>query len=219
MKLRINMAKWLFVFGFFTCFSVSSNAQTWNEWFKQKETQRKYLLLQIARLQVYLGYLKKGYDIVHKGLDLIGDIKKGDLDLHTVFFDHLKLVNPNVKKYAKVAEIIQMQTGMTGAYKSYYKDLKGAKELTAGEIDYLYHVFTNLLDQLSGDIVVLTDVLTDGRLEMSDQERIARIDLIYGSVSEKYVSLFSFMNKVQALRQQREKELQDIETLKKLYRP
>ncbi|MCH5688762.1 conjugal transfer protein TraI [Niabella sp. W65] len=41
--------------------SAGSNlqAQTFAEWFQQKKTQKKYLLQQIAALQVYIGYAKK----------------------------------------------------------------------------------------------------------------------------------------------------------------
>ncbi len=49
----------------------SANAQTWDEWFKQKKTQKKYLVQQIAALRVYLDYLKKGYTVVHNGLNTI----------------------------------------------------------------------------------------------------------------------------------------------------
>ncbi|MBK8088802.1 MAG: hypothetical protein IPK31_13170 [Chitinophagaceae bacterium] len=37
----------------------AANAQTLNEWVNQKSTQKKYLLQQIAALQVYIGYAKK----------------------------------------------------------------------------------------------------------------------------------------------------------------
>jgi len=59
------------------------NAQTWNEWFRQKKTQKKYLVQQIAALKVYLKYLKQGYRIVDKGLSLVGDIKDGNLVIAT----------------------------------------------------------------------------------------------------------------------------------------
>ena len=48
------------------CIILSTNighSQKWDEWFKQKKTQKKYLIQQIAALKVYLGYLKEGYDI------------------------------------------------------------------------------------------------------------------------------------------------------------
>ena len=66
------------------------SAQTVNEWVNQKSTQKKYLLQQIAALQVYINYAKKGYNIVSGGINTIRDIKKGDLNLHNTFFSSLK---------------------------------------------------------------------------------------------------------------------------------
>lgn len=45
-----------------------AEAQTFDEWFRQKKTQKKYLVQQIAALKVYLGYLKEGYEIAQKGM-------------------------------------------------------------------------------------------------------------------------------------------------------
>ncbi|MCA6438992.1 MAG: hypothetical protein IM581_03630, partial [Chitinophagaceae bacterium] len=87
----------------------SSNAQTTDEWLNQKSTQKKYLLQQIAALQVYIGYAKKGYTVVTSGINTIRNIKNGDLNLHRDFFNRLKNVNPAIRRYAKVADIIAYQ--------------------------------------------------------------------------------------------------------------
>ena len=57
--------------------TILCNAQGLSEWFNQKATQKKYLLQQIAALQVYIGYLQKGYSIAKTGLTTIGNIKNG----------------------------------------------------------------------------------------------------------------------------------------------
>jgi len=66
----------------------SMSAQTFAEWFRQKSTQKKYLIQQIAALQVYIGYVSKGYSIAKKGLNTIQDIKHGDFDLHKNYFNN-----------------------------------------------------------------------------------------------------------------------------------
>jgi len=73
------------------------SAQNWQEWFRQKKTQRKYLVQQIAALKVYLEYLKEGYAVAKKGLNLVGDIKDGNFNSHAEYFGSLKLVNPSVQ--------------------------------------------------------------------------------------------------------------------------
>ena len=90
-------------------FSASSQAQTRSEWTRQKKTQIRYLLEQIVAFQAYTGYLKKGYSIAGKGLSNIQHSKDGEWSLHKDFFGSLKAVNPSVKSYAKVADVIDMQ--------------------------------------------------------------------------------------------------------------
>src|SRR3954463_9131175 len=68
-------------------------AQTWDEWFKQKKTQVKYLEEQIIALHVNGNYLEEGYKIVQGGLSAIHDIKNGDFNLHKDYFSSLKRVN------------------------------------------------------------------------------------------------------------------------------
>src|SRR6218665_476162 len=72
--------------------------------------QQRMLLEQIAALQVYIGYAQKGYSAVKKGLNTIGDFKRGEFNLHTAYLNSLKTVNPKIKKYARVTEIIGLQT-------------------------------------------------------------------------------------------------------------
>ena len=83
-------------------FSKSSFSQTTAEWTQQKKTQIKYLVQQIIAFQTYLIYVKKGYDIAHKGITTVQNIKNGEWNLHKDFFGSLKMVNPSIEKYAKV---------------------------------------------------------------------------------------------------------------------
>jgi hypothetical protein len=180
---------------------------------------RKVMLEQIAKLQVYLEYLKKGYDIVQDGLHLVSEIKNGDFNLHYLFFDRLKQVSPKVKQYSKVADIISMQLKMLTAYKNNYKQFKQIGTFSSDELDYLFQTLSNLLDFALADINDLTNLLTDGEFAMSDDERIVRVDELWKRMNEKYQHLFSFLDEMKALSQQRKQELRDIQKLKNMYAP
>src|SRR5438093_6658250 len=108
-------------------------AQTFSEWFEQKETQKKYLIEQIAALQTYLGYVQKGYSIAQKGLTTISNIKNGEFNLHTDYFNSLRSVNPNIKSCAKVADIIAMQLRIVQAYKNTYRQVREWNVFNSGE--------------------------------------------------------------------------------------
>lgn len=190
-----------------------SQAQTFSEFFKQKKTQKKYLLQQIAALQVYIGYAKKGYDIASTGLRTIKDITNGEFGLHSAFITSLKAVNPVIRNNVKVAEIIESQIRISKAFGSVqYSDL-----LSVNNQLYVQNVQENVMAECENDLGELLLVITSGRLEMSDQERLIRLDRIYESMSNKYVFTIDFMGQVIMLIRQAEKEQEFIYQLKKYY--
>src|SRR5882672_6465398 len=125
--------------------SFFSFGQTFEEWAQQKKTQKKYLLQQIAALQVYIGYAKKGYNVVNNGLTTIRNIKNGDFNLHQNFFESLKQVNPKIRKYGKVADIIAYQVRIIKETKKTLQGIREAGQFTKEEMDYCKNVFDNLL--------------------------------------------------------------------------
>src|SRR5688572_5776828 len=84
----------------------SAKSQTWNEWFRQKKTQKQYLVQQIAALKVYLKYLKEGYTVVKKGMQIVGDIKEGNFNSHKDYFNSLREVNVLVSGSGKVSSTL-----------------------------------------------------------------------------------------------------------------
>ncbi len=168
-------------------FAKSISAQTFAEWFNQKATQRKYLLQQIAALQVYIGYVAKGYSIAKKGLNTIQDIKRGDFNLHSNYFTSLVTVNSKIKRYAKVADIIALQINIAKQTAKTIKNCKSSRLLTTAELDYLQKVFTTLLDDCAKCLDELFNLITNWQLSMKDDERIAAIDKLYVDMSDKQV--------------------------------
>jgi hypothetical protein len=202
----ITMAS-LFVIG-------TANAQTWAEWFQQKQTQKKYLLQQIAALQVYIGYANKGYDIANRGLNTIKDIKKGDFNLHHTFFNSLKNVNPKVKRYAKVANIVAYQLKIIKKSGRAISAIKSSGQLTTTEISYCNAVFNNLLDDCVKTIDELLLVTTSGTIEMKDDERLKRIDKLYTDMQDKYSFCSAFSSEINVLTLQRMNEHFEINSSK-----
>ena len=198
------------------CFAESLSAQTFAEWFRQKATQKKYLLQQIAALQVYIGYVSKGYSIAKKGLNTIQDIKHGDLNLHSNYFTSLVTVNPKVKRYTKVADIISLQIDIARQASKTIKDCKNSHQLTTAELEYLQKVFTTLLDDCAKCLDALLNIITNGQLSMKDDERIAAIDKLYNDMADKQIFIRSFSNSSKGLCVQRENDQNNIIISKKL---
>ena len=192
------------------------SAQTWAEWFRQKATQRKYLLQQIAALQVYSGYLSKGYSITRNGLNTIKSIKNGDLLQHTNYFNSLATVNPKIKRYAKVAEIIALQIAIAKQSGNALKNFRNNHHFTTTEINYLQGVFNTLLSDCAKNLDELFSLITNENLQMKDVERIKAIDKIYIDMQDKRQFVRAFSNSAAGLSIQRSNEANDIIISKKL---
>lgn len=192
-------------------FCNSLTAQTTDEWLNQKSTQKKYLLQQIAALQVYISYAKKGYNIVSSGLHTIRDIKKGELNIHTAFFNSLKAVNPKIARYQKVADIISYQLRIIKQVKESLAYIRESKQFTIQEIEYNRKVFDFLLQECIESINELLSVITPGQLEMKDNERMVRIDKLYADMQDKYTFCNVMSEDMALLAFQRKGEYRDIE--------
>lgn len=188
-----------------------------NELNSQKETQILYSIQQIIALKAHLEVLKKGYDIVQKGLGLIGEITGDDYDRHTDYFASLKRVNPAIGNSAKVAGILALQTLVLRDFRKLLDDCRNDENFTPEEINYLAKVNANLIRWCSASIDELKIVITSEEAQMKDNERIQRIDKVYEEMLDKYAFTNSFGNSTRMLSLQRAKERRGIETSLKLF--
>jgi hypothetical protein len=195
-----------------TFFFSGLQAQTFNELFRQKKTQKKYLIKQIALLKIYLKAVKKGYSIAKEGLTTIGDIKDGDLNLHTEYFNSLKNVNPDIAGHAKVADIISMQTEVLKTYRHFYPQIEESGAFNSDEVEYVYRVYRRLLEDCGNTIEELITITTSGKFEMKDNERLERIDALYLDIQDKRTFAQNFGNGTLIIAASRIQEKNSIET-------
>lgn len=196
------------------CSNYHCQAQTWNEWFNQKKTQKKYLIKQIAALKVYLGYVKKGYVIAQDGLTLIGDIKEGNFSLHKDYFSSLEKVSPVIRNSSKAAYAFALQHLIKNEIAYQYQNCRNDENFTGDEIYYLTIVYTNLNKECDASIEELTSLLTDHDLQMQDNQRLEGIDRICDNLKDMYAFLRTFNPGLLAM--QRSNDRSGIKGLRKL---
>lgn len=179
--------------------------------------QRKELLLQIAALQVYIDYVKKGYSVVSKGLNFIGDAKRGEVNLHGDYFTSLLKINPKVKNYYKTVEILSMQFKIMKICKRTYSDLKGSDLFHGNELDYIERSFERLLENCSDTLDQLLVITTDSKLELKDNQRLERIDTLHKMMLEDYNFCLSFSNEAKLLSLSKSREKGDAHNTEAIY--
>src|ERR1700722_18395100 len=157
------------------------------------------MLKQIAKLEIYIVDLEKGYSIAKEGLTTISEIKNGEFSLHSLFFSSLQKVNPMIGKYSKIAEIIADQVSIVSQFKNLLSQLNRSGKINARELNYVNTVYSNISHECGKSLNALIAVTTDGNFEMSDDQRIRRIDGIYNDMKDKYAFTQHFTNQAGSL--------------------
>jgi hypothetical protein len=182
--------------------------------------EAKQLMLNVeklAQLKLMLGHMKTGYQILSKGYNTISALSKGNFNLHKTFLDGLLAISPAVRKYKKIAEIIDFQLKIVKEYKAAFNEFKGCKRFTMEEIDYMGKVYGNLFSESLKTLEELAMVITAGQLRMSDDERLKAIDKIYDEVFDQYTFLNEFNNSTALLSVQRDNEQREIDLMRKIH--
>ncbi len=180
--------------------------------FNQKAADLKSKGKQIALLQLYIGWIEKGYAIARAGLTTIGEIKKGDFNLNNVFFSSLSSVNPAIKKCSKVAAVLDLVQSI----KKEFIGIESLHHLSPAELAYLLTVKEGMFEGCAKGLQSLNDLMTSNTYEMSDDERIKKIDEIYYEMLNKSLLAREFNREARMVSQQRVWDELNIQTLKNL---
>ena len=173
----------------------------------------------LAQFKQILTDLKTAYQVLEGGYNTIKNISEGNFDLHKTFLDGLLAVSPTVQKYKKIAGIISMQLQLVKEYKSAKTRFGSMGQFSNDEFNYIAGVYDKLVSGSLNDLDALLNVVTANKLRMSDDERIKAIDKIFGGMQGKLVFLRQFNSSTSVLGIQRTKEQNDVDVMRKLYRP
>jgi len=178
------------------------------------------LLLNIEKLTQFkaiLSDMKKGYQIYQQGYGTISNLSKGNFDLHNIYLTGLMAVNPAVRNNPRVGQIMSQQNDILSEYKRYASLFRQSGTFNYSELSYINNVFSQLVKQSDANIDDLTSVTTAGQLRMSDDDRLRAINRIYNSSSDQLQFLRFFNRQAVMLSLQRSRDLNETQTLKRLY--
>ncbi len=182
--------------------------------------EAQQLLLNMEKLVQFkqiLSDMKKGYQLISNGYSTVKDLSQGNFNLHKTFLDGLMKVSPAVRKYKKIADIINNQILIVKEYKNAFGRFRQDNNFNPGEIDYLSKIYTYLFKQSLNNLDELTIIITANKLRMSDDERLSAIDRIYNDMADKLMFLRHFNNNTTILAVQRAREKNDAVTMEKIY--
>ena len=122
------------------------------------------------------------------------------------------MVNPAIKEYIKVAEIIALQAKILQSFNNTRNLLHQDGDFFNGnELAYVGKVYDKLLEDCERILNDLEAVVTDGQLEMKDDERMERIDMLHANMTDNYIFCKHFGNSTKVLAVSRSKEKMDVQ--------
>lgn len=192
----------------FLSFSPKAAAQV------QELKQLALNIEKLAQFRAILKDMKEGYQILTKGYNTVKDLTKGNFDLHKTFLDALLEVSPAVRNYKRVGDIIVYQVQIVQDCGRHRNKLQGSGLFAAEELHYFSGVYEKIFEESLRNLEELTDVLTAGKMRMSDEERLAAIDRIYMAMQDKMLFVRDFNSETSLLAVQRAKEARDVEAIR-----
>lgn len=171
----------------------------------------------LQQLESILDNMYAGYTILSNGYMKIKAISEGNYKLHQLFLDGLMAVNPTVRNYRRIPQIISYQRLLVNEYKAAYNRFRQDPNFKPDEIQYLLNVYKFLIDASVRNLDDLIMITTATKLRMSDDERLSAIDRIFYDIEGKLMFLRGFNNNTQLLAIQRARLAGDVKTINSLY--
>lgn len=197
--------------------AIQVHAQKWSEWFRQAKTQKKYLLEQIAAYQTYLSYLNTGYNVIKNRNNLIGLLKQADMDQHQDKYERLKRASPAVRNDPKVLAIIDLGKAIIPIANKTSIQAAQAALLQPAEAAYIKKVFDGLLAQCERVLDELSYLVTDGKIALTDAQRMDRISQLYVDMQVKYTFAYAFSREARILNLTRKRTQTAVKVQKNIY--
>jgi len=178
--------------------------------------------LEVQRLQTQTIWLQNAQKVVENTMsqlkltDITGWVQK-QKDLYANYYAELWKIKSAIAYYERVKQIIQEQVALVNAYKQAFALFKQDKHFTVQETDYMYNVYSGILDQSVKNLDQIYIVINAFTTQMSDAERLKIIDAAANRIDGNYSDLKEFTNDNIRLSVQRSKDENDLNTVKQLY--
>jgi hypothetical protein len=137
--------------------------------------------------------------------------------LYKKYYDELWKVRNTISTYKRIHLIIQRQKQIIERYRFMWQMINQDKHFTKSEIDYMYVVYSGILNESVYNIDQLFLVINSFRTQMSDAKRLELINETGERIEQNYADLQQFNNQNIQLSLNRARDEHEIESVKKLY--
>lgn len=138
-------------------------------------------------------------------------------DLYKGYYDELWKVRNTIAAYKRISLIIKRQQQLVKDYQFTWQMVNRDDHFTHEEINYMYHVYTGIIDESLTNLDQILLVINSFKTQMSDARRLDIINEAGDKIDENYADLKEFNNQNIQLSLNRAKDEHEIESVKRLY--
>ncbi|HMH35211.1 MAG TPA: hypothetical protein VK543_19380 [Puia sp.] len=175
-----------------------------------QQVQNKTIILQNAEKELTNAMSKLK-------LDEISSWVQKQKDLYEQYYSELSTVKELISSYDRIKSIIHMQSLIVSQYQSAYGLFKRDKHFSLTELDYMYQVYSGIVDQSLKNLDQALLVVSALSTTMTDASRLDIINNAAEGMQKNYDDLRQFNNQNISLSLQRAKVQGDTESVKQLY--
>lgn len=138
-------------------------------------------------------------------------------ELYRKYYDDLWKVRNTITTYRRISLILKRQQQIVEQYKFTWEMVNQDKHFTRDEINYMYRVYTGILNESVYNLDQILLVIHSFKTQMSDAKRLEIINTAGDAIEENYTHLKQFNNQAIQLSLNRAKDEHDLIVVKKLY--
>src|ERR1041385_8387710 len=182
----------------------------------------KAIDLKIQRLQTKTIWLQNAQKVLENKLskfklDEIAQWTEKQRQLYKKYYDELWQVRNTLATYHRIALILQRQKQLVQQYKFTWQMVNQDKHFSKSEIDYMYLVYTGIINQSVYNLDELALVINSNKTQMTDAKRLEVINKVGDNVDRNYSDLQQFNNQNVRLSINRAKDENEVAAVKSLY--
>jgi hypothetical protein len=139
------------------------------------------------------------------------------LNSHSDYYASLDAINPGVGNLEEVAEIAELQARIIQRFTNALGRYRRDGLLGLDRVALVGQIYAGVLDAGLADVQELTEVLTAGDWQMTDDQRAGRIFDLDRAIKDRYSFAVAFIDRTDMLERQLGVERGEVGVIKGLY--
>lgn len=178
--------------------------------------------LKIQRMQNETIWLQNAQKVMENQLSKlklaeISDWTEKQKDIYSKYYADLWKVKAAISYYQRIKDITTKQVFLVEEYKKAWNLARRDKNFTPQELDYMYDVYTGILNESAKNLDQILLVVNAFKTQMSDVKRLELINEAADRIEVNYSDLRQFNTQNILMSLQRSKSQDQIEEVQQLY--